>query len=391
MAAEKKKKLLIGTDNYLPRWDGISRFLIEVVPKLAEIYDITIVAPKFDMTKEDLIKEARKKDFKITRFDNFGFKIGDFPPAKPVLRQIAHLCKEADLVWTQTIGPIGAATIYYAKKQNKKVAAYLHSLEWDLVAKSIGVHEIFKRSAHGLTKRIAGILYNKCDLLLVPSLEVSEIVSWQRIKTKKQVIHLGTDTNVFVPPKDKDDAKETIDILPGKFVIGFCGRLGREKSLITLHRAFLRLEKKRKDVVLLIVGDGIKEIRQLFENKPNIKFVGMQDNVVPFLQAMDIYVLPSLTETSSLSTMEAMACGCAVVTTPVGYVKDYIIEGYNGMFFPQEQPYVLSRKIEELLDKPEQIKKLGDNARKTIVNEYSWATTIAEIEKALEELEGKRR
>jgi len=42
---------------------------------------------------------------------------------------------------------------------------------------------------------------------------------------------------------------------------------------------------------------------------------------------MDIYVLPSLTETTSLSTMEAMSCGAVPVTTPVGHLKEYIVEG----------------------------------------------------------------
>jgi len=382
----KKKHLLIATDNFFPRWDGIVRFLLEILPKLSEKYKVTVIAPQFNMTPEDLQKESLRKDYTVVRCRNFNFMIGDFPPARPELKKISKLTSEADIVFTQTIGPIGASTIYYAKKHNKRVAAFTHSLEWDLVAKSIGVPDFLRRGAHGLTKRIAKFLYNKCDMMLVPSMEVSEIMTWMRIKSRKKIVHLGTDTNRFVPPKDKEIAKKNIDIDPKKYVIGFCGRLGREKNLITLHRAFLRLEKSRKDVMLLIVGDGVKEIRQLFENKKNIKFVGMQDDVAPFLQAMDIYVLPSLTETSSLSTMEAMSSGCACISTPVGYVKDYIIEGYNGMFFPPEQPYVLSRKIEALLDEPEKIKKIGENARKTMVNEYAWSRTIEEIEAGLDEL-----
>lgn len=378
------KKLLIATDNYVPRWDGIARFLEEVLPALRKEYDITVLAPKFNVETFD-----EQEGIKVHRFKNFKFTIGDFPPAKPVLKRIRDYIKEADIVWTQTIGPIGAVTIYYAKKDNKPIAAYIHSLDWDLVAKSIGFHSLFKLGARGVARKIARMFYNKADILMVPSLEVSEILNYQRIRTKKKIIHLGTDTQKFFPAESLEQAKRKLGIDPSKKVIGFVGRLGREKNLITLHRAFLRLEKKRDDVVLLIVGDGVKEIRALFKNKPNIVFAGTQDDVVKYYQAMDIYVLPSLLETSSLSTMEAMACGCAVICTPVGYIKDYIIEGFNGMFFPMEEPYVLSRKIEQLLADPEKMKKMGENARKTIVNEYSWETTIKEIKKVLEGLQPK--
>ncbi len=373
------KKLLVATDNYLPRWDGIARFLTEVLPTLKENYEITLIAPQFGSDKE-----LEEGEIKIVRFKNFKFTIGDFPPARPIFKKISELVKETDIVWTQTIGPIGAATIYIAKRHNKPVVAYVHSLEWDLVAKSIDVHSFFRMSARGLAKKIAKMIYNRTDVIMVPSLEVMEILNWQRITPKKKVVHLGTDTRKFMPSKNIEEAKKSLGISPEKKVIGFVGRLGREKNLITLHRAFLRLEKSRNDVVLLIVGDGVKEIAQLFKNKQNIVFTGAQDNVIPYYQAMDIYVLSSLIETSSLSTMEAMASGCAVICTPVGYVKDYIIEGFNGMFFPQEEPYILSRKIEELLNNPDKMKKMRENARKTILNEYSWENTIKEIKEVLE-------
>ena len=49
---KEKKRLLIATDNFLPRWDGISRFLSEIIPRLTEHYEITVVAPDFG-TYED--------------------------------------------------------------------------------------------------------------------------------------------------------------------------------------------------------------------------------------------------------------------------------------------------------------------------------------------------
>ena len=84
-------------------------------------------------------------------------------------------------------------------------------------------------------------------------------------------------------------------------------------------------------------------------SQKNIILTGSKDNVVPYLQAMDIYVLPSLTETTSISTLEAMSCGLPVVVTPVGYVKNYIHDGKNGLFFPKKNSGILARKINELI------------------------------------------
>ena len=170
----------------------------------------------------------------------------------------------------------------------------------------------------------------------------------------------------------------------GTFVIGFCGRIGREKNLITLYRAFRRLERKYDNVKLLIVGKGIKDLEEEFSSSRNIIMVGSQDNVVPYLQTMDVFVLSSLTETTSLATMEAMACGIPPVVTPVGYVKEYIKERENGMLFPFKNPTVLAMKIEILYKDKELREYLGRKARETIVKNYNWKKTAKEIIKIVE-------
>jgi len=101
---------------------------------------------------------------------------------------------------------------------------------------------------------------------------------------------------------------------------------------------------------------------------------------------MDIYVMPSLTETSSLSTMEAMSCSIAVVSTPVGYIKDYIKNSYNGLFFNKQNSYELSKNLAVLLDDEKLRAKIGENARKTIIEFYNWDKTIKGIEESLKEI-----
>ncbi|MBI2549292.1 glycosyltransferase family 4 protein [Candidatus Woesearchaeota archaeon] len=370
------KKLLITSDCFLPRWDGIARFLSEMVPRLKEKYDITLIVPDFPGEKKDI------ENVTIVRIPLSPFAVSDIPLTKIPQKTVKAYVTKADIVFNQTLGPIGIAAINAAHYAKVPVISYIHSIEWELFTKSVGK---FKFLIRIFAKALARNLYRKCDLLLVPSLEVSELFMHEKIETKKVIIQLGTDTNKFKPTTDKAMAKQKIGIDPSYKVIGFSGRIGREKDLITLYRAFVRLRTKRKDVKLLIVGSGIKEYEEISSKRADILFVGSQNKVVPYLQAMDIYVLPSLTETSSLATMEAMACGLPVLVTPIGNMKEYIIEKENGCFFPKKNPFVLSLKLNWLLDDEQLRNKVGENARKTVGERFSWEETVQEIQSVLDE------
>jgi glycosyltransferase involved in cell wall biosynthesis len=366
----EKKKLVIASDCFLPRWDGITRFLIEIIPKLREDYDVTIIAPEFS-------GEFKQIDgITVIRLPTTKVRFGDIRFSWFYYFKIKKIIKECDILFTQTIGPIGLCAIRAAKKLKKPSLAFIHSVEWELATKSIDKFKLFINIG---MKMLIKNYYNKVSMLIVPSLEVGELYRKSGVKTQYKVVHLGTNVHKFVPPKNKAEAKKALGIDPNFKVIGFSGRIGREKNLITLYRAFRRIEKKYEHIKLLVVGKGIKSLEDEFSSRRNLIMPGSVNNVVDYLQAMDIFVLPSLTETSSLATMEAMACGLPVITTPVGYVKDYIIEKENGMFFPFKNSLVLSLKLEILLKDEELRKTLGENARQTIVEKFTWDKTAIKI------------
>lgn len=370
------KKLLIATDCLLPRWDGIARFLNEVISKISKDFNITIVAPAFEGKFEGY------KNVRTVRFPVLKFKVADYFVAMPSYRKIKQLVKEADLIWTHTLGPIGVFTIWAAKNSKKMVVSSIHSIEWELFTKSLSVNRVFKNIIYVLTKLLTKFIYNKADLLIVPSLEIAELFELNGIKTQKKIIHLGTDVEKFFP-MGKKKAKMALSIEPEKRVVGFCGRIGREKDLKTLYRAFRRLQKQNENIVLMIVGQDLANVTKEFASKKGVMIVGATSDVVPYLQAMDVYVLPSLTETTSLSTMEAMACGTAVITTKVGAIKDYVKDGFNGLFFLKQNAYDLSKKIMMLLTNDKLRASLSKNARKTIVERFSWDKTVKQLKEVL--------
>lgn len=383
---QKKKKLLIATDNFLPRWDGISRFLNEILPLLATEYELTIVAPDFGKVKTD---------FTMKKIELSKYGLGDYKLAKLKPKLIKKLVKKSDMVFTQTVGSIGATAVLYARKYKKPVVSFIHSIEWELVPMSTK-NIILRRLLFPFMRLYCRFIYNKSDLLILPSEGTSEIVAWQKIHTKKKVVYLGVNSSAFMPQKDrtKKEQKEIEKLkeklgLKGLYVVGNHGRLAKEKDLFTLIRAFSWLTKKYEDVRLVIIGDGHEQIREKLKATKNVILIPRTNEVEKYLNLFDVYVTTSLTETTSLATLEAMASGLPVISTPVGFIKEYIHNDYNGFLIDIKDNYAIYKTINLLRNNPELAKKIGQRARKSVLKQFEWKQTAEGILDALKSLPKK--
>ena len=375
---QRKKKLLIASDCFLPRIDGIARFLADIIPTLTSDFDITVVCPDFEGEHLPI------KDVRIVRIPLItSFSFGDFSPARIEKSVMRQLIDENDVVWTHTLASIGGTAIQIAKKRKKPYCCYVHSIDWMLVSRALSEHNIIRRPLYWLTLLFAKRAFSRANIVMVPSSEVLEIFEWNNVNAPSRIIRLGIDTNHFAPPKDKRRAKIAVGLDPNSFVIGYVGRLGREKDVLTLYRAFLQFAKKRPTARLLIVGDGIADVKRHMMYNGKVVLAGNQSDVAPYLQAMDIFVLPSLLETTSLATLEAMATQVPVICTPVGLIKEYIREKKNGLLFPIGNSLILSLKLEWLATDALTRQHMGKAARETVMREYTWQHTVDQIKRAL--------
>jgi len=368
----KKKKLLITSDTFPPRVDGVSVFLRDIIPSLAKKFDITVLAPKYKGRLPDL-------PCKIIRIPLGHINFGDYKPAQFRIGLVNRLVKEADLVYNQNFGPIGISAMHAASRLKKPLVAYIFSIQWELFSHSIGKGKAFIKAA---TKKAAKYFYNKVDLLIVPAKSVKKAFTDIGVKSKKTIIPLRIYLNNFPLPSSKKRAKKKLG-LEKNFVFGYVGRFAREKDLPTLCTAFKKIAKRYPEAVLLMVGGGLK-IPQ--SNHPQIIKVGEQTDVVQFLHAMDVFVLPSLTETCSLATEEAMACGLPIITTKVGWVEEYVSPKKNGLFFNKGDSTDLAYKMELLLVDETLRLTMGKQARKTALKLFDIKKSIKEITKALTSL-----
>ena len=119
-------------------------------------------------------------------------------------------------------------------------------------------------------------------------------------------------------------------------------------------------------VKLLLVGEGPeREELELQAQKidAEIIFVGHSDDVIPYLEAADIFVLPSLYEGFGIVILEAMASGLPVLASAVGGIPEIINDNVNGNLFPTGNSEVLSEQLIHLINSPHKRVNLGKNGK----------------------------
>jgi len=165
---------------------------------------------------------------------------------------------------------------------------------------------------------------------------------------------------------------------PARLIIGTVGRLQAVKDQATLLRAFAALLSAHDGVppALLIAGEGPLDatLRQLAESlgiSAHVLFTGPSDRIPELLQAMEVFVLPSLNEGISNTLLEAMASGLPILATRVGGNVELIDEGVEGSFFAPGDVAGLSDKLAAYARAPDLRQRHGDAARLRAERQFS--------------------
>jgi glycosyltransferase involved in cell wall biosynthesis len=197
------------------------------------------------------------------------------------------------------------------------------------------------------------------------------------------LISNGIDTDRFSPITafEKQSLSRTLVIPRKGIIITYAGRLVSYKGLPLLLRVAEVIQSEFDHVGFVLIGSGgfdmhncEDELKKFVKAKgleESIYFAGEVDNVHEYLQASDIFVLPSEEDAFPLALVEAMACGLPVISTPVGGIKEIITDRQNGLLVQARDFQQLYQVISGLIRDPTLSASLGTAAVQTVQERYS--------------------
>lgn len=193
---------------------------------------------------------------------------------------------------------------------------------------------------------------------------------------KCRVIPGGVNINKFVYSESGAKAVDKELGLHGKPVVVFAGKLTKYKGVEFLIGAAKNIHGE-----VVILGDGPEKVRLMEKAKTlgltNVHFVGHLGagikKLVPYYSRADVFVAPSIwDEPLGLVILEAMACQTPVVVTRKGGIPLAVKEGYNGFFVKSRNSTDIVQKVNKLFDNESLRYKMGQNARKSVEEKFSW-------------------
>jgi 1,2-diacylglycerol 3-alpha-glucosyltransferase len=373
-------KVALFTETYLPTINGVVTHVKSLKEGLEELgHKVLIVTADSKVKKHQIDGDVMYcPAVKIK-------KIYNYDVASPLSAERLRHIKEfaPDIIHIHNEFGIGTSGILIAKVLKIPLVYTLHTMYEDYVY--YVANKFFCKFVTGLVHKHAQALASASAAITGPSKKVEEFFRKCGVKKHINVIPNPVEVYIFDPAVVNLEAgkilRKSFGFHDDDTVFCFCGRLGKEKNISWLLKEWAQYVKPDDKLKLLIIGDGpfydehTTEIKE-YGISGSVKLAGKveHDLLPPYYAACDAYITASLSDTNSISMLEAMA-----MELPVLHIRDelnagQVVDGINGYNYNDgAQMYELLKKLQNM--PREELADFGKRARESII--HANATNMA--------------
>lgn len=214
-------------------------------------------------------------------------------------------------------------------------------------------------------------------------------------KNKSIVIYNGVNVRNF-EGRRKGDLREKLGFTANDILIGSIGNIRKPKGYDVLIKSAAILKNNHPECRFIIVGEGdnklfdeLVTLRKVLGVEDTVIFLGFRADVATVLSDLDIFILPSITEGFSISTIEAMAVGVPVIITNSGGPTEIITNNEDGIVIPPNNPEAIAEAIIKLILNPKIKAKITTQAKITVQEKFSIEKMMASYTGLYENITGK--
>lgn len=207
-----------------------------------------------------------------------------------------------------------------------------------------------------------------CDLVIAPSPGLKEVLIKLGVEASIEVIPNGVDIKPFQSVEGSIPRNE-LGFKDEDVILTYMGRIGPEKNLPFLLRAFAGIAGAYDNAGLLIIGDGaeredLEDRVRIMGISDRVRFTGMipYPDLPAYMSVADAFVTASVTEVHPLSVIEALASGLPVVGIQSPGVGDTIEDGVTGFLAPEEDLAAFTAKLSRMVTDHETRQKMSQQA-----------------------------
>ena len=241
-----------------------------------------------------------------------------------------------------------------------------------------------------ILKGLDRLIYSLSTKVLIDSTSQRDFLLENNIVKEKKSLVLGSgsfcgvDTLRFIPSDEhRISMRKKYNLSPDQIVYLFVGRLKKDKGVFELIESFSHLRSVHKNINLWLLGPDEENIKnQILSDKMSkegIEFIPFSPNPELFMNAADIFCLPSYREGFGTVIIESASCGIPAIGTRIYGLKDAIEDGITGLLVGVKEIESLKHAMERLLQDHVMRKKMGETARMRAKEEFDQRKVIKRI------------